>query len=233
MKAFHCLKAAINFSIIGICGCIYWIYPWVYERGRTSHWFFQSKAHWSSHLPPLSACVSSDFLGVLSKQRGLQRAAYHHLLALYSPWQHLRPNIWVEISQISSAEKLAQRAVWTLSRERWDGAETEAVTPLVALTLGCTLAGWWEQQLLLQCYTTVLAIQVRLTKFINIKSALREEKRKKRNTGQWEAERASQESIYEPVGCLQLQTIIKDAGCGGFLTSRYANSTAETAGTGV
>ncbi len=49
-------------------------------------------------LPLLLTCVYQDFPWVSSKQSGLQRAVSHHLLALYSPWQHLRANIWAEIS---------------------------------------------------------------------------------------------------------------------------------------
>lgn len=64
------------------------------------------------------------------------RAAYHHLRALYSPWQHLQPNIWVEISQISPEEMLAQTVARTSSPETWNWAETETRTPLISLKSG-------------------------------------------------------------------------------------------------
>lgn len=49
-------------------------------------------------LPPLLTCLYQDFPWVLSKQKGLERAVSRHPLALYSPWQHLKANIWLEIS---------------------------------------------------------------------------------------------------------------------------------------
>lgn len=95
-------------ALLSIAG---WIFEYIHARVcECVVWFLHSKPHWSRRLPPLSTCVSCDFLRVLSKQSGLQRAAYHHLRALYSPRQHLWPNIWVEISQISPEEKLAQMA---------------------------------------------------------------------------------------------------------------------------
>lgn len=113
-----------------------------YMRGRASFWFFHCKPHWSRRLLPLSTCVSCDFLQVLSKQSGVQRAAYHHLRALYSPWQHLRLNIWVEISQISPEDKLAHTAAQTSAPERWNGAETETQMPMSSWNVVGSLVGW-------------------------------------------------------------------------------------------
>lgn len=150
---------------------------------------------------------------------------HHHFQALYWPWQHLQPNIWVEISQISPEEKFAQTAAQTLSPGSWNWAETETQMPLISLKFVCKSfyfkAKWLC--LLLRCIWPRLLIS-------RVHS---ERKRRKGNTGQWEAEEGSQGSIYEKVGRFQLQPIIRDACCGCFLTSHYANSAVKTAGNGV
>lgn len=82
----------------------------------------------ASALPPLLTCVYQDFPWVSSKQSSLQRAVSHHLLALYSPWQHLRANIWLEISFTLPGDLnlnvLAEMAQPAPSFESWNWAKT-------------------------------------------------------------------------------------------------------------